>query len=117
MLKVPAVTRWKPQQFMAVHASDKGQQFRKGLRSYASYRDLGISKATSPVVTPHIGTASPSHPGGRHSIGQKICFSNTPRNPASRIRWATGSVTKSDFVSGMQKQASCGSRCSWKANR
>jgi len=53
-LKVSSVTRWKPQKFMAVHASDKGQQFRKGLRSYASYRDLGISKATGGVVQAHV---------------------------------------------------------------
>ena len=53
-LKVPSVTRWKPQKFMAAHASDKGQQFRKGLRSYASYRDLGISKATGGVVQAHV---------------------------------------------------------------
>lgn len=77
-LKVPALTRWKPQQFMAVHASDKGQQFRKGLRSYASYRDLGISKATGGVVQAHVirlhGPCDPKVVSIRHIHGVQFQF-------------------------------------------
>lgn len=77
-LKVPAVTRWKPQSFMAVHASDKNQQFRKGLRSYASYRDLGISKATDGVVQAHVirlhGPCDPKIVSIRHIHGVQFQF-------------------------------------------
>ena len=77
-LKVPAVTRWKPQKFMAAHASDKGQQFRKGLRSYASYRDLGISKATGGVVQAHVirlhGPCDPAVVSIRHLHGVQFQF-------------------------------------------
>ncbi len=77
-LKVPAITRWKPQQFMAVHASDKSQQFRKGLRSYASYRDLGISKATGGVVQAHVirlhGPCDPKVVSIRHIHGVQFQF-------------------------------------------
>ena len=77
-LKVPAITRWKPQQFMAAHASDKGQQFRKGLRSYASYRDLGISKATGGVVQAHVirlhGPCDPKVVSIRHIHGVQFQF-------------------------------------------
>jgi hypothetical protein len=77
-LKVPAVTRWKPQKFMAAHAGDKGQQFRKGLRSYASYRDLGISKATGGVVQAHVirlhGPCDPALVSIRHLHGVQFQF-------------------------------------------
>jgi len=77
-LKVPTVTRWKPQKFMAAHASDKGQQFRKGLRSYASYRDLGISKATGGVVQAHVirlhGPCDPKVVSIRHIHGVQFQF-------------------------------------------
>jgi hypothetical protein len=77
-LKVPSVTRWKPQKFMAAHASDKGQQFRKGLRSYASYRDLGISKATGGVVQAHVirlhGPCDPKVVSIRHIHGVQFQF-------------------------------------------
>lgn len=77
-LKVPAVTRWKPQKFMAAHASDKSQQFRKGLRSYASYRDLGISKATGGVVQAHVirlhGPCDPAVVSIRHLHGVQFQF-------------------------------------------
>ncbi|MFM7568660.1 MAG: cupin domain-containing protein [Betaproteobacteria bacterium] len=77
-LKVSTVTRWKPQKFMAAHASDKGQQFRKGLRSYASYRDLGISKATGGVVQAHVirlhGPCDPKVVSIRHIHGVQFQF-------------------------------------------
>lgn len=77
-LKVSSITRWKPQKFMAVHAKDKSQQFRKGLRSYASYRDLGISKATGGVVQAHVirlhGPCDPEVVSIRHIHGVQFQF-------------------------------------------
>lgn len=52
VLKIPKTTRWAPQQFMVKHLKER--DFKKGLRSYASYRDLGVFDATSGGVQAHV---------------------------------------------------------------
>jgi mannose-6-phosphate isomerase-like protein (cupin superfamily) len=46
------ITRWADQPFVVQHL--KQARFKKGLRSYAQYRDLGIALATQGAVQAHI---------------------------------------------------------------
>jgi mannose-6-phosphate isomerase-like protein (cupin superfamily) len=49
---IDPVTRWPVQPFMVQHLKDAA--FKAGLRSYASYRDLGIQEATQGTAVAHI---------------------------------------------------------------
>lgn len=76
VLKVPKTTRWAPQVFMAKHQREA--DFKKGLRSYASYRDLGVFKATQGVVQAHVirlhGPCDPKVVSIRHVHGVQFQF-------------------------------------------
>ena len=51
--KAPPTTKWQDKQpFVISHY--KGQDFKKGLRKYAAYRDLGIAQATAGAVQAHV---------------------------------------------------------------
>ena len=75
-MKVPKTTRWSPQQFMVNHFKER--DFKKGLRSYASYRDLGILKATNGSVQAHVirlhGPCDPEVVSIRHVHGVQFQF-------------------------------------------
>lgn len=48
----PPVVKWGPQKFVVSHV--KESDFKTGLRSYAKYRDLGMTEATSGAVQAHV---------------------------------------------------------------
>jgi len=48
----PPVIKWGPQKFVVSHL--KPSDFKKGFRSYAKYRDLGIAEATGGAVQAHV---------------------------------------------------------------
>jgi len=48
----PKTTRWVDQPFVVQHL--KQARFKKGLRTYAAYRDLGIALATQGAVQAHV---------------------------------------------------------------
>jgi hypothetical protein len=48
----PPVVKWGPQKFVVSHV--KEADFKTGLRSYAKYRDLGMTEATSGAVQAHV---------------------------------------------------------------
>ena len=48
----PPVVKWGPQKFVVIHV--KEADFITGLRSYAKYRDLGMTEATSGAVQAHV---------------------------------------------------------------
>lgn len=76
MLKVPKTTRWREQAFMAKHLREA--DFKKGLRPYASYRDLGVFKATHGQVQAHVirlhGPCDPKVVSIRHVHGVQLQF-------------------------------------------
>ena len=51
-VKVARVRKGAPKGFVVSHA--KGSRFKKGLRSYMAYRDLGIAAATEGRVIAHV---------------------------------------------------------------
>jgi len=48
----PPVVKWGPQKFVVSHV--KEADFKSGLRSYAKYRDLGMTEATGGAVQAHV---------------------------------------------------------------
>ena len=50
--KPPIKAKWPKQTFVVSHS--RGSDFEEGLRSYAKYRDLGVSKATRGAVQAHV---------------------------------------------------------------
>ncbi len=59
-IKVARARKGAPKGFVVTHG--KGARFKKGLRSYMAYRDLGIAKATEGRVIAHvIKAATPLH--------------------------------------------------------
>ena len=51
-VKLAKARKGPPKGFVVSHA--KGSRFKKGLRSYMAYRDLGIAKATEGRVVAHV---------------------------------------------------------------
>ncbi len=48
----PPVVKWGPQKFVVSHLKDA--DFKTGLRSYAKYRDLGMTEATGGAAQAHV---------------------------------------------------------------
>jgi mannose-6-phosphate isomerase-like protein (cupin superfamily) len=63
-----SLQQWPRQSFTVSHFSDK--DYKKGLRSYAKYRDLGVAKATKGAVVAHVirllGRCDPEEVSKRH---------------------------------------------------
>lgn len=61
-------SRWPKQTFTVSHLDES--RYKKGLRSYAEYRDLGVAKATKGAVVAHVirllGRCDPAEVSKRH---------------------------------------------------
>ncbi len=65
---IPSASTWPKQTFTVSHVNEK--DYKKGFRSYAKYRDLGVAKATKGAVVAHVirllGRCEPAEVSKRH---------------------------------------------------